>query len=376
MGSFLNKLTDQQRHFFNDYLWRVNKSSNSTDGDSLKGKENRDKSQSVRPFIINSKKYYWEKAYLEYIKYQTIQDKAAIAAEKTMNIVYTVGNTFNSVAPAIYQVAQAIPIVGISWNLIDAGGACVLAARDKKKYDNWSAGINILSSIQLIAGTVSFTLLNYSEGLHIGISTSAGVSAIAAGASGFAFAAAMFFSWALEHREVKLHRVRIDYLKEKIQELEEDLKNNCDYMPDPDEQKKINDLKNFINANPNDPPSKKFQNLLELIQFKQHQQQQLGAHERARRVWGLCAIFMTAMAIVSVVIIALGVSTSTCGIALVAASSLIALLGSALYRHKPEAFDNAVNNIYNFFKPKQTNYPASANKTEQTQQVVPCPFGL
>lgn len=386
----LNNLRAEERLFFDKYFWAV-------DSRSEYGNNRASSHITVRPFLHRTKNFYWEKAYLEYLKHQTIQDKAAIAAEITMDVAYTVGNAFNVVAPAINQVAQTIPIVGISWNLIDMGGSFVLAARDGKKHDGWSQGMNILSGLQLATGTVAFTLLNYSETLHIGISKSAGVSAIGAGASGFAFAAAMYFAWALEHREVKLHLARINHLDNKILGLEKQLfytafdengkinknadgelifyRNNKIYGVDEypglvqetsDEkldkcgiqnaEEKIKYLESLIEKVPKGGSAlKEYEDLLVLLKFSQHQRQQLAIHEHARRAWSLCAVFMTAVAIVSAAVTALGLSAFTCGIAL-ALASCAALLGSALYRHKPaivEAAKIIKNNRNSFFSKPQ-----------------------
>lgn len=67
---------------------------------------------------------------------------------------------------------------------------------------------------------------------------------------------------------------------------------------------------------------------------------------------------MTAVAIVAVAVIALGVCAAICGIA-VSIISCATLLLSALYRHKPEIFDNVAKTIKStvrssFFKPQLT----------------------
>lgn len=214
MDSF-NNFSEEEQRFFKRHFWTV---------DSCSEDENNNSSNmTVRPFLHRSRKLYWEKAYSEYLKQQTIQDKAAIAAEITMDIAYTAGNFFNSVAPAIKQLANAGPVIGIVWNLIDTAGALTLSIRDENKQDAWSQGINLLSGLQLSGGTRVFTLINYSEVLHLGINASLGVSVIAAGASGFAFAAAMYFTWALEHREVQLYHARISSLENDIHRLENTL---------------------------------------------------------------------------------------------------------------------------------------------------------
>lgn len=61
---------------------------------------------------------------------------------------------------------------------------------------------------------------------------------------------------------------------------------------------------------------------------------------------------MTAVAIVSVAIVALGLSAFTGGI-IVAVASCVTVFGSALYRLKPEFFDNTaitIKNKFCFFK--------------------------
>lgn len=263
---------------------------------------------------------------------------------------------------------QFSPFLGIAWNLIDTVGALFLAIRDESKQDYWAQGINLLSGLQLTAGTLLFILLNYGEILQVqlGINSSilmSGVSigaVIGTGASSFSFAAAMYFAWALEHREVKLHQARINYLETKIQELEsilffKDIDKNYGKLA----EEKISYLQDFISKNKK-PESEiaEYKNLLELLNFRQHQQQQLEVHERARRVWGFCAAFMTAVAIVSVAVVALGLSVVTSGVIMAVVSST-ALIGSALYRHKPEIFDNATraikNNIHSFFKAQSSS---------------------
>lgn len=364
MESF-KKLKENERLFFDKYFWT--KGAGSSD---YWGNEESSPIQ-VQPFLHRTKKFYWEKAYLEYLKQQTFADKTAQFAEVTMDTVYTVGNAFNAAAPALKLMLQFSPFLGIAWNLIDTVGALFLAIRDESKQDYWAQGINLLSGLQLTAGTWLFIVLNYGEILQVqlGISSSIlipGISmgaVIGTGASSFAFAAAMYFAWALEHREVKLHQARINYLETKIQELESIL-----FFKDIDKnygksaEEKITYLQDFIAKNKN-PESEitEYKNLLELLNFRQHQQQQLEVHERARRVWGFCAVFMTAVAIVSVVVVALGLSVVTCGIIMAVASST-ALIGSALYRHKPEIFDNATraikSNIHSFFKAQSSSQQA------------------
>src|SRR3990167_1916334 len=135
------ELNEENRRFFNDYFWMVNNAMN-----DVKAKQNREQSPvSVRPFLSKSKELYWEKAYLEFLNHQGRTDTAAIAADTMMTAVYTTCNAFNSFSPAIKQLAHVIPIVGIAWNMIDASGAFVLAARDATKKDNWVAGTNIAS---------------------------------------------------------------------------------------------------------------------------------------------------------------------------------------------------------------------------------------
>ncbi len=396
---------EKQQNFIDAYLWKL---------DSRFEYRNYGENSTVRPFLHQSNKFYWEKAYSAYLATQTTPDKVALAAaeladkpinklidkpidiaaamgkdftsfedktvmaaEKIMDVAYTVGNAFNAAAPAIKQVAQVLPVVGITWNMIDVAGTVVLAVRDGKKQDTWAQRVNLLSSAQLTAGTVAFTLINYSGAWHIGITTSLGASVIATAASSFTFAAAMYFAWALEHREVKLHRARINALDSKILELEkylfgdDNLSSSVEsYMGDypktgghTDKVKKekageqIEFLKKLtVMASGHGSEMREYGDLLELLKFREHQQQQLVIHERARRAWGLCAIFMTAVAIVSAVFIALGFSAMTCGLA-VAAISSATILCSALYRHNPEFFDNKAQTIKgkvmqcSFFKP-------------------------
>lgn len=164
----------------------------------------------------------------------------------------------------------------------------------------------------------------------------------------------MYFAWALEHREVKLHQARINYLSKSIREIEGALfRNSNDVYYGKSTGERIAFLQDFIDNNKNSESEVTgHKDLLDLLSFHQHQQQQLEAHERARRVWGLCAVFMTAVAIVSVAVVALGLSAFTGGI-IVAVASCVTVFGSALYRLKPEFFDNTaitIKNKFCFFK--------------------------
>ncbi|TLY48211.1 MAG: hypothetical protein E6K54_02950 [Gammaproteobacteria bacterium] len=127
------KLTGEQRVFFDKYFWRR---------DSLSDYWGNQESSplQVQPFLHRSKKFYWEKAYLEYLKQQTIADKAAQAAEVTMDTVYIVCNAFNAIAPALKPMLQFTPHVSIAWNLIDTVGALFFATRDESKQDYWLKG--------------------------------------------------------------------------------------------------------------------------------------------------------------------------------------------------------------------------------------------
>lgn len=397
----LNKLKEQQERFFNDHFWTVDSRSEYWNNN---GKSN----ITVRPFLQRSKKLYWEKAYLEYLNLDCLSE-AAIVAEYVMQSVYTyciVGNILFGLAPILAPILlapaalTAAVILGVAWNLIDAACAFILAARDGKNHDAWSKGINLISGTQLLIGTIASVLLTPGIG-NIGIQAALGVStvalsSIAIGASGFAFAAAMFFSWALEHREVELHHARINYLDTKIIELEKNLfytafdkngllnkvddkfiirKANNNYgvgdYPGPNKYiysdgefdrrgvenagEKITYLKKLIANAQTRSDLKEYKDLLELLKFRQHQHQQLESHERNRRVWGLCAVFMTTVAIISVAVIAFGaLNVLACGI-LTPAVYFATLLVSALYRHKPEVFENTAKTIKNnvpslFFK--------------------------
>jgi len=124
-------------------------------------------------------------------------------------------------------------------------------------------------------------VLNYGEILQfqLGISSSVGSltattvsmgAVIGTGASGFAFAAAMYFAWALEHREVKLHQARINYLETKTQLeniLFEDINNNYGKSI----EDKISYLQDFI-AHNNKAESELvgYKELLDLLNFRQH----------------------------------------------------------------------------------------------------------
>ncbi len=332
----------------------------------------------VRPFLHSSDNLYFEKAYLEFLKSNpTIQDIAAIysemvidaaavidaavvtdvaaatLAESVMNWFYTLFNAAIAVLSLLKNMSLPTLILGVAWNLIDTLGAFIIAAKEGKNHDTWAQGINILSGIQMLAGTIASLLLN-PDIVYIGIHASLGLSAIAAGASSFAFAAAMFFSWALEHREVKLHAGRINYLNKIIENVESIAIQTMVGKVANDYQEAKNQGKEIAFLNGLTPQSQECKELLKLLNFRQHQQQQLEIHERARWSWGLCAVFMTAVAIVSVTVIALGLSAATCGIA-VAAVSFAAFLCSALYRNKPEVVEAAKtieNNSHSFFKPQ------------------------
>jgi hypothetical protein len=66
----------------------------------------------------------------------------------------------------------------------------------------------------------------------------------------------------------------------------------------------------------------------------------------------------------------LSIATLTCGVVMTSVSCAAALLGSALYRHQPEMFDNAnkgiKNNVHSFFKPKPTSHPQNNNDNPPT----------
>lgn len=323
----------------------------------------------VRPFLHSSNKLYWEKAYLEFRKSNpTIQDiaasdemaiDAAVAtiAESVMNWLYALFNAAIAVLSLLKNMFIPTLILGVAWNLIDSLGGIITAVKEGKNHDAWSLGINIISCIQLLTGTIASLLLN-PDIVYIGIHASLGLSAIAAGASSFAFAAAMFFSWALEHREVQLHRTRINCLNKIIESVESTAIQTMNANIAKDYQEAKIQGKEIAFLNKPIHQSQECKELLVLFDLRQHQQQQLAIHVRARRSWSLCAVFMTAVAIVSVTIIALGLSAATCGIA-VAAVSCAAFLCSALYRNKPEV-DEIVKTIksnrQNFFKLQQAGY--------------------
>lgn len=173
MGS-LQKLTEEQKSFFDRYFWTM---------DCLSDEGRKQVSPTilncdgeVQPFLHRSKKFYWEKAYLEYLRQQTITDKAAQVAEATMDTVYIVCNAFNAIAPALKTMLQFTPHLSIAWNVIDTIGALLVANRDESKQDYWAQGINLLSGLQLSAATIIFSLLNYGEifQFQLGISSTAG----------------------------------------------------------------------------------------------------------------------------------------------------------------------------------------------------------
>lgn len=378
MGDVKNLIAEDP--FFEKYFWTVESPAeywNNRGNSPIK----------VRPFLHKSTKFYWEKAYSDFLGYYS---EAAIVAELAMDGVYiyclaaTILLSLGALclgAPFATPLLLVVLIQGVAWNIIDTFGALILAYKEGKNLDNWSQGINILSGIQLLAGTIASLLLN-PEIISIGISASVAELSlvIATGASSFAFAAAMFFTWALEHREVKLHRARIDYLNKKIQALAREIfssENGAGNYPgikqyvdnyqgfdnydSKNEKEKISCLRTLIAiAGTERSELKEYKDLLKLLLFRQHQQQQLEIHERARRVWGLCAVSMTAVAIVSVIVSALGLALPF-GIAVTCA----ALIVSALYRLKPEIFDNAAetikNNTHRFFKPQPTAHHQDAN---------------
>lgn len=318
----MSHLQQQESAFFDKYFW-------DKEDHKQQAKNKRDSNITVCPFLHESKDFYWKKAYLDHLQHQF---KLASSAEVIMTDVFLLGNAFNITAPVITNIwAWASPlikiasIVGIVWNMIDSIGALILAYREAKNDDWWAAAFNILSAIQLMLGTIGFALLTYGI-LSLGIMS----SVIAASLSGFSFAAAMFFSWALEHREGKLHEARMAYLLLKIQALElaADISN---YPSAAEDNEKINFLKNFLE---NSVDNEEHRDLLKLLEFIQHQRQQLANHQHARRVWGFCAGTMTAVAIVAVLVIELGISTSPLGIAIVAIASLAAYF-AALHRNKP-----------------------------------------
>lgn len=291
--------------------------------------------------------------------------------DDAMDDVYISCNAANIL---LYLAPISLPtiILGTAWNLIDSCGAFILAYQEGRNHDPWAQGINALSGIQLLTGTIASLLLN-PDIVFIGLHASLGLSIIAASASSFAFAAAMFFSLALEHHKVKLCRAEIDKLNIPIKETLSRLGNflEADKFKDiQDEREKISFLKTFLE---NLRKEKLIENedLIKLLESWHYQQQKLEIHERARRAWGLCAVFMTVVAIVSVVITVLGLSILTGGIAMALASS-VALLGSALYRQKDAT--NTIKNVYSFFKPQPTAHNQDDNFIPTNNNLRPAGF--
>ncbi|MEN9449474.1 MAG: hypothetical protein RJA83_88, partial [Pseudomonadota bacterium] len=389
MRSF-DKLSEEDRLFFDKYFWAV-------DSRSEYGNNRASSNITVRPFLHRTKNFYWEKAYADFLGYHS---EAAIVAELAMDGVYiyclaatillSLGTLYLGV-PFEAPLRMAALILGVAWNIIDTCGAFILADKEGKNHNNWAQGINLLSGLQLLAGTIASLLLDPPKIASLGNPVSAAglSSVIAIGATSFAFAAAMFFTWALEHREVKLHRARIDYLNIKIQALAREIFSSengvgnypwvkkyvdnyqgFDNYDAENEKEKITCLRTLIaNAGTERSELREYKDLLKLLLFRQHQQQQLEVHERARRVWGLCAVSMTAVAIVSVVASALGL-TLPFGIAV----ACIALLVSALYRLKEvvEATKTIKNNVHSFFKtqPLLRHHSNDVLRTRQGEHAV------
>lgn len=433
VGQFDNIVIDENnKKFFERQFWYLRKKDNEIkeDNETVNIEEantlsetipqkNRESAEGAKIFLDRSNDYYWEKAYLEFLKQNKAhikgQDHAANTMEFGMDFVYSACNLFNAVAPLFKPFLHAVPGVGAFWNFFDSIGAGAIALREGKKGDKWAANANLASAAQVTLGTVFATMVDYPAHVHGMVKYlvthmaghAVGLSALASGASGITFAAAMAFSCALEHREVKLHQARIDHIDKQIVSLQNKINEikkeyNPLYYPENysamnvnteavneiisniekalickipnnneivDQNDKQQALTKYIEENPKDKDVQNLQDhkdLLKLRDFRTHQVEQLKVHKDARTVWGLCTVLMTAVAITSIVVVALGASALTWGLIAPAVASGCALLISALvrhYKHPPVKKDTIKKLLSNCFLNKKTDKKIDINNT-------------